>query len=220
MERKLLPIEAVDLKFADSGEFEGYASAFNGVDSVGDMVLPGAYADTLKNRQRPVRMYFNHQSKSLPVGKWLAVEEDGKGLRVKGQLTPGLSLAEDVKAAMRHDTINGLSIGYRIPPGGSERDGAIRKLKRIDLVEISVVTDPADPGARVDPGSIKSAIEEIKSIEEFEDFLRDAGGFSRSAAKALVSQVKGFFLRDVERKREAEALASILATKWPKSIKG
>jgi uncharacterized protein len=220
MEHKLLTLSDVDLKFADTGSFEGYASTFNGVDSYGDTVLPGAFADTIKNRQRPIRMFLNHMSKLLPIGKWTSAEEDGKGLRMRGQLTPGLSIAEDVKAAMLHQTMDGLSIGYRIPPGGSAKEGKIRQLKRIDLVEVSVVTAPADLNALIDPESIKSAIDEIRNVNEFEDFLRDAGGFSRSAAKALVSQVKGFILRDVEMKREAEALASILATSWPKSLKG
>lgn len=219
MEHKVLSLDASDLKFADSGSFEGYASVFNSVDDLGDTVLPGAYADTLKSRTRPVRMYFNHDS-SMPIGKWLDLEEDGHGLKVRGQLTPGHSLASDVKALLAHRAVDGLSIGYRIPPGGSAKEGKIRQLKRIDLFEVSVVTTPAERGARIDPESIKSAIEGINSINEFEDFLRDAGGFSRSAAKALVSQVKGFILRDVEMKREAEALASILATQWPKSLKG
>lgn len=214
MEHKLLSLDSVDLKFADDGMFEGYASVFGGVDSYGDMVLPGAFADSLKNRQRPLRMFFNHAS-AMPIGKWLDAGEDGNGLRVKGQLTPGLSLAEDVKAAMRHGTLDGLSIGYRIPSGGSEKDGKLRKLKRVDLVEVSVVTTPADLAARIDPDSVKSAIEQIKSISELEDFLRDAGGLSRMAAKSLVSQARAVLLRDAEETKAAEDLIQVIrAHRW------
>lgn len=222
MEHKLLSLSDVELKFSgQAGQFTGYASVFNGVDSYGDMILPGAYADTIKNRQRPVRMFYNHDAR-WPIGKWLSVEEDGKGLLVSGELTPGHSLASDVKAAMSHGTLDGLSIGYRIPSGGSEKDGKVRKLKRIDLVEVSVVTTPADLNARIDPESIKSAIDQIESIKELEDFLRDAGGFSRAAAAALVSQFKVAVQRDAEvrAKSEAEAISAILAaTKWPGSIR-
>lgn len=219
MERKLLALTDVDLKFqGDATSFEGYASVFNGVDSYGDTILPGAYADTLKNRSRPVRMFFNHDP-HMPIGKWLSAEEDAKGLKVSGELTPGLSLSSDVKAAMRHGTLDGLSIGYRIPSGGSEKDGKIRRLKRLDLFEVSIVTAPADLGARIDPESIKSAIDEIASLKEFEDFLRDAGGFSRAAATALVGQFKTLIQRDAECRAESEALAGILAMKWPASLR-
>lgn len=192
MEHKLLSLESVELKFDDTGTFEGYASVYGGVDSFGDTVLPGAFDDTLKSRQRPVRMFYNHDPK-WPIGKWLDIGPDGKGLKVQGQLTPGHSLANDVRAAMAHGTLDGLSIGYRIPPGGSAKEGKIRQLKRIDLVEVSVVTAPADLAARVE--SIKAAMESIKSVREYEEFLRDAGNFSHSEAKSLISLARNL-LRD------------------------
>jgi HK97 family phage prohead protease len=207
VERKLLPLEAAEFKFA-GGTFEGYASVFNGIDSEGDTVLPGAYADTLKNRQRPIRMFFNHQSKLLPIGKWLDIGEDGHGLKVKGELTPGLSLAEDVKAAVAHGTVSGLSIGYRIPPGGSERDGPRRFLKRLDLIEVSVVTNPADLNARVE--SLKSCIEQIKSIRDFEEFLRDEGDFSNSEAKALISLARTLLRDEAPRDITSDIVTAIL----------
>jgi HK97 family phage prohead protease len=218
MERKLLSFDAVELKFSRNGSFAGYASAFHGVDSVGDMVLPGAYSETLKNRQRGVKMFYNH-SPVWPIGKWSRIEEDGKGLFVQGQLTPGHSVAEDVKAALAHGTVDGLSIGYRIPSGGSEKDGKIRKLKRVDLIEISVVTNPADPNARIDPESIKSAIDALDSIQDLEDFLRDAGGLSRTGAKSLIAQARTLLVRDARREEtEAAAVKGILAVQWPKSL--
>jgi len=218
MERKLLSFDAVELKFSRNGSFAGYASTFHGVDSVGDMVLPGAYSETLKNRQRGVKMFYNH-SPAWPIGKWSRIEEDGKGLFVQGELTPGHSVAEDVKAALAHGTVDGLSIGYRIPSGGSEKDGKIRKLKRVDLIEISVVTNPADPNARIDPESIKSAIDALDSIQDLEDFLRDAGGLSRTGAKSLIAQARTLLVRDARREEtEAEAVKGILAVQWPKSL--
>ena len=219
MEHKLLALESVELKLAKNGMFSGYASVFHGVDAVGDMILPGAYSETLNNRQRPVRMFYNH-SAAWPIGKWTKIEEDGNGLLVSGELTPRHSIAEDVKAAMMHGTLDGLSIGFRIPSGGSEKDkgGKVRKLKRIDLVEISVVTNPADPNARIDPESIKSAIDEIATIEELEDFLRDAGGLSRAGAKSLIAQTKTILARDARGTEEVEAVKAIMAMKWPESL--
>lgn len=194
MELKTLTVEAVEFKFDDArrGFFAGYASKFNGVDSYGDTILPGAYAQTLSNRQRPIQMRWNHFGPV--IGKWTKAVEDDHGLYVEGELTPGHSVADDVYALMKHGAVNGLSIGFRIPPGGSSKDGKLRQLKRIDLVEISVVEEPADLGARI--GDVKSAIGDIESLKQAEAFLRDGCGLSWTAATALVSQIKSLALRD------------------------
>ena len=205
MEHKQIPLESVDLKFSEGRTFSGYASKFHGVDSYGDMILPGAYADTLSARTRPIRMRWNHHGPV--IGKWLELREDGDGLFVKGELTPGHSVAEDVYAGLKHGSLDGLSIGYRIPPGGSTRDGKIRKLKRIDLVEVSVVEEPADLAARI--ADVKSAIDEAASLKEIEALLRDAGGFTRADATGLVARIKS--LAHGERDAEAKRLAELAA---------
>lgn len=207
MELKTLTVEAVEFKFdeARKGFFSGYASKFNGVDSYGDTILPGAYAQTLSNRQRPIQMRWNHLGPV--IGKWTKAVEDDHGLYVEGELTPGHSVADDVYALMKHGAVNGLSIGFRIPPGGSAKDGKLRQLKRIDLVEISVVEEPADLGARI--GDVKSAIGDIESLKQAEAFLRDGCGLSWTAATALVSQIKSVALRDGD--AEAKRLAAEVA---------
>lgn len=194
MELKTLAVEAVEFRFdeARKGFFSGYASKFNGVDSYGDTILPGAYAQTLENRQRPIQMRWNHFGPV--IGKWTKAAEDDHGLYVEGELTPGHSVADDVYASMKHGAVNGLSIGFRIPPGGSAKEGKLRQLKRIDLVEISVVETPADLGARI--GDVKSAIDEIETLKQAEAFIRDGCGLSWAAATALVSQIKAVALRD------------------------
>lgn len=208
MELKTLAVESVEFKFDDArrGFFAGYASKFNGVDSYGDTILPGAYAQTLANRQRPVMMKWNHFGPV--IGKWTKAVEDDHGLYVEGELTPGHSVAEDVYASLKHGAINGLSIGFRIPPGGSAKDGKLRQLKRIDLVEISVVETPADLGAQV--GNVKSFLDEAESLKEIESLLREAAGFTRADACALVSRIKSLAHgeRDAEAKRLADELAA------------
>ena len=123
------------------------------------------------------------------IGKWLSAVEDEKGLYVEGELTPGHSVADDVYALMKHGAVTGLSIGYRIPEGGAVKsDGGGRLLKSIDLVEISVVESPADSHALIN--SVKSAIEDSLALKDIEAILRDAGGFSRADACALVARIK------------------------------
>jgi HK97 family phage prohead protease len=199
---KTLLLNEVELKFAgkDAGSFTGYASVFGGVDSYGDTILAGAYSNVIERIKagaaRMPKMFVNHNSWELPVGKWTKIEEDSKGLLMTGELTPGNQRAAEVRAAMQHGTVDGLSIGfiigdYKISEDGDRRRRIIESVK--ELPETSIVTFPADDAARVDLASVKSALDLIESIKDFEDFLRDAGGFSKSAATALASRAKRIF---------------------------
>jgi len=208
MELKTLSLETVEFKFdeAREGFFSGYASVFDGVDSYGDTIVKGAYSKTLSERQRPIQMRWNHFGPV--IGKWISAQEDEIGLHMTGELTLGHSVADDAYALMKHGAVNGLSIGFRIPEGGSEKSGDVRLLKRIELVEVSIVEEPADLSARI--GDVKSAIDEIESLKQAEAFLRDGCGLSWAAAKALASQIKSVALRDgdAEAKRLADELAA------------
>lgn len=114
---KTLSFEETEIKFAGDGQqgiFEGYASVFGNTDSDGDIILPGAFKKTLETQSRKVAMFFNHRQWEIPVGKWDSIQEDSKGLLVRGQLTPGHSGANDLKAAMRHGTVDGMSVGFAV----------------------------------------------------------------------------------------------------------
>lgn len=206
MLQKILSLSDVQLKFAKGGgdeswSFSGYASKFNGVDSYGDTILPGAYSKVLKairsGAARMPKMFVNHRSWELPVGKWLKMGEDEEGLFTEGEFTKGMPSAVAVRAALQHETVDGLSIGFRLDPNEVEvvdkGDGSRpqRIIKSIaELSEVSIVTFPADGEARVDVSSVKSAIEGFTSLSEYEDYLRDACGFSKSAATSFVSGIR------------------------------
>lgn len=191
--RKTLNFSDADIKMAgESGRFSGYASKWNGVDSYGDTILKGAFSHTLSVNGMP-KMFFNHNW-DMPVGKWLVAKEDDVGLFVEGELTPNLSLAGDVHAAMKHGTLDGLSIGGYLKKGDYDETEDGRQIRSWSaLMEVSAVVFPADGKARIE--SVKSedlmaAINEIESVREFERFLRDAGGLSKGAAVALTARVK------------------------------
>lgn len=215
-----------ELKFAGEkhGVFEGYASVFNGVDSYGDTILPGAYADTLKDRgdKGPVLMLYGHNPGRV-IGKWVELREDSKGLFVRGEFTPGNTDAQNVYANLKFGALSGLSIGYRIPPNGADEkaDGG-RYIKSIELFEISVVSMPADNLARVD--DVKSAIEAIQSLSDAEGMLRDAAGFSRKEATAFVSRLKAILQSDSGEgdqelaKALSQAVADLKQITIPKSL--
>lgn len=223
MLRKTLLLSDAAIKLdGDTGRFAGYASVFGGVDSYGDTIVRGAYDSTLRNNGKP-KMFFNHDSYALPIGKWLAAKEDDHGLFVEGELTAGNPQSDAVRAALKHGTVDGLSIGYYLKKGDfdeTEEGRVIRKVSR--LVEVSVVTFPADEAARVDLASVKSEdIDGIETVRDFERFLRDAGGLSKGLATALVSRAKLIFApgepdaEDAEAKAYADLLDRIRAVRIP-----
>lgn len=202
MERKTLSLSDCELKLeGESGKLRGYASVFNGVDSYGDTILKGAFEKTLKKNGLP-KMFLMHESYELPIGKWLSATEDEKGLLVEGELTPGMTRASDTYAALKHETLDGLSIGYVLSKGDYEPSSAVeggRIIKQIArLVEVSPVVFPADNKARVTAvktEELKEEIEQLESIRDFERFLRDAGGFSKGLTEALISRARIVFVQ-------------------------
>lgn len=181
---KLLNLDSTHFKFdSETGCFEGYLSVFGGVDSYGDTVHKGAYEETLKNRQRPVRLRWNHYGPV--IGKYTEIKEDDIGLFVRGELTPGHSVADDVLSLLKHGAIDGLSIGYQIVDS-SDKDTGGKDLYKLNLIEGSIVEDAADLEAKIT--SVKS-IEEVESLKELEAIARSKG-FTRNEATAFVSKAR------------------------------
>lgn len=209
--QKTLSLSDVDLKVdGDTGRFAGYASVFNGVDSYGDTIQKGAFAETLSSNGIP-KMFFNHNW-DMPIGKYLIAQEDTNGLYVEGEFTPGMNLSSEVRAAMKHGTIDGLSIGGYLRKGDYEETSNGRVIHSwSNLMEISPVVFPADAAARVDLESVKAdlkqTIEYIETIRDFEHFLRDAGNFSKGAAQALTARAKALFTARDAGDDDAEAKA-------------
>jgi uncharacterized protein len=198
--QKTLNFNDVELKLdGDSWKFSGYASKFGGVDSYGDTILKGAFAETIAKTMP--KMFYQHDW-DVPVGKWLTAKEDDIGLFVEGELTKGHSRAADVYASMKHGTLDGLSIGGYLKKGDYDESESGRKINKwSSLVEVSAVVFPADGAARIQTvksGELHEAINEIDTIREFERFLRDAGGLSKSAAVALTARAKQILLAEGE----------------------
>lgn len=199
--RKTLNLDACDIKLDGAGgHFSGYASVFGGVDSYGDTIIKGAYNYSLTNNGKP-KMFFGHESYALPIGKWLVAKEDDHGLYVEGELTPGLTMASDVHAAMKHGTLDGLSVGILLKKNDFEvtADGN-RIIRRITkLVEVSPVTFPADTAARItavkgqDTDDLDEAISDLETLRDFERLLRDAAGLTRQSAQKLIAKAKTIF---------------------------
>lgn len=132
------------------GSFSGYASIFGKVDMGRDIVMPGAFAESLARRGASgIKLLFQHDPNE-PIGVWTDIREDGKGLWVRGRLMTEVARAREVLSLMRAGALDGLSIGFRTVEGRKDPTSGVRRLYRIDLWEISVVTFPMLPEARVD----------------------------------------------------------------------
>ena len=190
-----------ELKFAaDDGaqamSFTGYGAVFGNVDSYGDVIEAGAFskflADVKSGNQPWPAMLSQHGGWQMsaedmtPIGVWTDFAEDGHGLKVTGQLadTPrGLEMYKLMKMSPR-PAIDGMSIGYiakEWEPRSKPEDPK-RKLKRIDLIEVSIVTRPANGKARVE--SVKHDWTE----RDFERLLTRDAGLSRSEALVVINQ--------------------------------
>ena len=140
----------VDLKSVEAdGTFSGYASLFGEVDLGDDLVMPGAFRASLAARgAQGVKLLFQHDPNE-PIGIWLDLHEDGRGLFARGRLMPEVTRAREVLSLMRAGALDGLSIGFRTVKGRTDPATGVRRLDQIDLWEISVVTFPMLPEARV-----------------------------------------------------------------------
>lgn len=157
----------VDIKEAsitDAGAFEGYASVFNNVDRVGDIILPGAFAKSA----REVPILAHHDQRSI-VGRG-TVTEDSKGLLIQGQIDLDLEDGKKIYPLVKKGYLKGLSIGYRVPKGmGLWRDDNVYEIREVDLYEVSLVTIPANP---------KAQVARVKSMEEIAESIAQRVHFS------------------------------------------
>ncbi len=171
------------------GTFSGYGSVWGVVDSYRETVAPGAFAESLaalaaKGRRLPV--LWQHRT-GEPIGQWDVLREDEHGLYGEGTLwTEDAPYARLALRGMRSAAITGLSIGFWTREDSFDELTRIRTLKRVDLVEVSIVTSPANDEARVDTIKAKLAAGELISEREFGKILREKG-FSRSDADEIAA---------------------------------
>jgi HK97 family phage prohead protease len=159
------------------GSFSGYASLFGRVDLGKDVVEKGAFARSLGKRGAGgIRMLFQHDP-SEPIGTWTEIREDERGLFVRGRLAKGVTRAGEVLSLMRSGALDGLSIGFKALRTRREPASGVRRILEADLWEISVVTFPMLPGARIEtvkgrrprragpaPGSAQALVARIREV--------------------------------------------------------
>lgn len=181
----------------DDGSFTGYGSVFGVEDSYGEIVEKGAFEASLKSlaaKDRRVPILWQH-SWDKPIGVYDAIEEDATGLKVSGTLlTEQVRQASEAHALMKAGAVTGLSIGYYVIDSEKDSKRGVTLLTKLELVEISLVTFPANDDARIDAVKMKLARGMRPNLKEFERFLREAG-FSKTEAAIVANRGLGHLLR-------------------------
>lgn len=179
----------LEVRSQAQGLIEGYASVFGGVDCYSSFVVKGAYAATLaKHRANGTTpaMLWAHDT-AQPLGRWTSIEEDARGLKVTGQINLQTEVGRRTFEHLRAGDVNGLSVGFNYSNDDIEQVDGVTYFKKIDLVEISVVSVPADTLARI--SAIRSPIAKPNTIRALEEALEQIG-FSRREARGIAA--KGF----------------------------
>ena len=175
-----MPCEFKEIDQDDDGSFEGYASVFNNKALGNDVIRRGAFLESISERSpKGVKLLYQHKSDE-PIGVIDSLEEDSKGLKIKGRLAMGTQKGKEVFELMKMGALDSMSIGYRLKPDGYKYDPKDKRriIKSVDLMEISLVTFPMNPKAKV----TKVKLAEMNPTE-IEKYLRDVGGMSVSLAK-------------------------------------
>jgi len=146
----------VETKFLtdEAGAISGIAWKFDQPDRIGDVIEKGAFADT----PLPLPMLFGHDQNE-PIGTWDIMAEKSDGLHIEGKmLVDDVVRAREVSALVKAGSITGISIGF-ITKKANARPGGGRTIKQLEMLEVSLVTLPMHPGAKIT--SAKSAVEAI-----------------------------------------------------------
>lgn len=131
----------------NSASIEGYAAIFGEPDDNGDIIRPGAFRASLIQRPAAaVRMLYQHQA-DRPIGRWRRFREDERGLYAEGEVSLASETGREVWSLARFGALDGLSIGFRTRRARALRGG--RELLAVDLWEVSLVTFPMAPAARL-----------------------------------------------------------------------
>ena len=198
LSRKSYPMEIKEI--SDEGYFNGYGSVFDVVDDWDDVIVRGAFAETLQ-KKTPV-MLWQHDS-AEPIGVYERIREDEIGLWLEGRLLLDIEKGREAHILLKNRAIRGLSIGF-LPLAWEweTRDNTrVRILKDIDLWEVSLVTFPANP---------KAVVDEVKTVRGLENFLRDVG-FSRAEAKVALAAIRADSQRDAEAEEAKKAALNLIS---------
>jgi HK97 family phage prohead protease len=170
----------------DEGHITGLAAGYGNEDFGGDVMLRGSITKSIAGKSRiPMLMFHKHDR---PAGVWTGFTETDDGLLVKGRFAMSTSAGKEAHALVKDGALGGLSVGLNNVK--ARFVGKSRHIHEANLHEISLVTVPMNERTQV--FSVKDILDggELPTVRQFEDFLRDAGGFSKTLAAAIASKAQ------------------------------
>ena len=170
--------------------FKGYASTFGNKDHCDDVIDKGAFLKSI-GKKTPL-LLLQHDARDVPIGTITMIKEDEKGLYIEAEMSMAdYRVSGKIAPQMRAGTFNKMSIGYRTVVSEMNDKTGIRTLKELDLIEISLVTFPANEKASVTGVKSEFGINDVENVQtrsEFEELLKSTGAFSRKACTYLASK--------------------------------
>lgn len=179
-------VKKLDVK---TGTFTGYGSVFGELDSYRDIVVKGAFKDSIADyeaRGALVPMLWQHRT-GEPIGVYTKMEEDDHGLYIEGEINLDVQRGRECLSLMKQKALSGLSIGYDTVSFEDDGKRMVRYLKQLNLWEISPVTFPAGPSARVIEAK---QYDDLDTLRKCEEALQNVFGLSKSEAVAMVARIK------------------------------
>ena len=195
----------------DDGSFEGYASVFNNKDLGNDVIKQGAFSKSIYTKKpKQIKLLYQHKTDE-PIGVIDSLEEDKRGLKIKGRLAMGTQKGKEVYELMKMGALDSMSIGYKLMPEDYKYSDKLKKrtITNLDLMEISMVTFPMNPKAKI----TKVKLAEM-NVREIEEHLRDAGCESVAVAKHT-AQVLYKSYRSDEQRDVVESMNQLINTIKP-----
>lgn len=200
MTNALSAIQIETKNIGEDGSIKGLGAIFNTQDRGGDTILPGAFKKSLQAHSQkglPVQMLRGHDPDRI-IGEWTSVQETKDGLLCEGQIYKELPDGKEAHFLARKGQLSGLSIGYQTEKSTRDEEWN-RTLQEVDLFEVSLVTFPMHPDARVT--DVKNLTGDIRDVEKA---LREAG-FSKTAAKLVARHGHPEAFKRLETQREADS---------------
>ena len=175
-----LECEYKEIEAEEDGSFEGYASVFNNKDLGNDVIKQGAFAKSIYDKKpRQIKLLYQHKTDE-PIGVIDSLTEDKRGLKIKGRLAMGTQKGREVYELMKMGALDSMSIGYKLKPEDYKYSEKLKKrtITNLDLMEVSMVTFPMNPKAKVTKVKLANM-----NTRELEEYLRDVGVMSSAVAK-------------------------------------
>lgn len=173
----------------EDGYFSGYASTFGNIDLDGDIIAKGAFAESLASG-KSIKLLSQHNRHENPVGIITRAIEDDIGLFIEGMLTLGVEKAREIRELLKVGALDSFSIGFSVKEFEENEENTI--FTKIDIFEVSFVTFPANPQAKISTIKNDKKIHDINnaiSLKDIEKFLRNKG-LSRNESEIVISKIK------------------------------